>query len=385
MKSITMIHAFWFITLLIASSVAVSANGFLLPTSNAAILSMDARPTLIKRHHLLELSSDVVSTSISRGGGDGDGNVSGTSSSPAEERAKANGIMIYCAKIIALSSLLDLVVDGSEIFSDFATGKWLLPLTTLWKVGLAFDMWRVSKLYAVKPETVAGLYTLFGKIMISMTGIWRRLAFMITLLTWAEVISVYNSPYMALNVLSGVIVLVTMRLSAIETQHLIIDIEDSTNKVTLDSEVSIQQVAHLGRTTVRAMLLGVVAFTLQSIMIPVTAFTKPRKEAIKALLHIITVSIPFAVSLFKLRKSLIIFIEDLTSSVNNTANNSSKGINKQQSIGIQPKTQIQFAVAQQNFWGKIKSFHNTQMVLKVVTVMVQLKIGWILWEVIAIK
>ena len=374
MKSITMIHAFWFITLLIASSVAVSANGFLLPTSNAAILSMDARPTLIKRHHLLELSSDVVSTSISRGGGDGDGNVSGTSSSPAEERAKANGIMIYCAKIIALSSLLDLVVDGSEIFSDFATGKWLLPLTTLWKVGLAFDMWRVSKLYAVKPETVAGLYTLFGKIMISMTGIWRRLAFMITLLTWAEVISVYNSPYMALNVLSGVIVLVTMRLSAIETQHLIIDIEDSTNKVTLDSEVSIQQVAHLGRTTVRAMLLGVVAFTLQSIMIPVTAFTKPRKEAIKALLHIITVSIPFAVSLFKLRKSLIIFIEDLTSSVNNTANNSSKGINKQQSIGIQPKTQIQFAVAQQNFWGEIKSFHNTEMVLKVATVVVQLKL-----------
>ena len=383
MKSITMIHAFWFITLLIASSVAVSANGFLLPTSNAAIPSLDSRPTLIKRHHLLELSSDVVSTSISRGGGDG--NVSGTSSSPAEERAKANGIMIYCAKIIALSSLLDLVVDGSEIFSDCATGKWLLPLTTLWKVGLAIDMWRVSKLYAVKPETVVGLYTLFGKIMISMTGIWRRLAFMITLLTWAEVISVYNSPYMALNVLSGVIVLVTMRLSAIETQHLIIDIEDSTNKVTLDSEVSIQQVAHLGRTTVRAMLLGVVAFTLQSIMIPVTAFTKPRKEAIKALLHIITVSIPFAVSLFKLRKSLIIFIEDLTSSVNNTANNSSKGINKQQSIGIQPKTQIQFAVAQQNFWGKIKSFHNTQMVLKVVTVMVQLKIGWILWEVIAIK
>ena len=374
MKSITMIHAFWFITLLIASSVAVSANGFLLPTSNAAIPSLDSRPTLTKRHHLLELSSDVVSTSISRGGGDGDGNDSGTSSSPAEERAKANGIMIYCAKIIALSSLLDLVVDGSEIFSDFATGKWLLPLTTLWKVGLAFDMWRVSKLYAVKPETVAGLYTLFGKIMISMTGIWRRLAFMITLLTWAEVISVYNSPYMALNVLSGVIVLVTMRLSAIETQHLIIDIEDSTNKVTLDSEVSIQQVAHLGRTTVRAMLLGVVAFTLQSIMIPVTAFTKPRKEAIKALLHIITVSIPFAVSLFKLRKSLIIFIEDLTSSVNNTANNSSKGINKQQSIGIQPKTQIQFAVAQQNFWGEIKSFHNTEMVLKVATVVVQLKL-----------
>ena len=374
MKSITMIHAFWFITLLIASSVAVSANGFLLPTSNAAIPSLDSRPTLIKRHHLLELSSDVVSTSISRGGGDGDGNVSGTSSSPAEERAKANGIMIYCAKIIALSSLLDLVVDGSEIFSDCATGKWLLPLTTLWKVGLAFDMWRVSKLYAVKPETVADLYTLFGKIMISMTGIWRRLAFMITLLTWAEVISVYNSPYMALNVLSGVIVLVTMRLSAIETQHLIIDIEDSTNKVTLDSEVSIQQVAHLGRTTVRAMLLGVVAFTLQSIMIPVTAFTKPRKEAIKALLHIITVSIPFAASLFKLRKSLIIFIEDLTSSVNNTANNSSKGINKQQSIGIQPKTQIQFAVAQQNFWGEIKSFHNTEMVLKVATVVVQLKL-----------
>ena len=375
MKSTTMIHAFWFITLLIASSVAVSANGFLLPTSNAAIPSLDSRPTLIKRHHLLELSSDVVSSSsISRGGGDGDGNVSGTSSSPAEERAKANGIMIYCAKIIALSSLLDLVVDGSETFSDFATGKWLLPLTTLWKVGLAFDMWRVSKLYAVKPETVAGLYTLFGKIMISMTGIWRRLAFMITLLTWAEVISVYNSPYMALNVLSGVIVLVTMRLSAIETQHLIIDIEDSTNKVTLDSEVSIQQVAHLGRTTVRAMLLGVVAFTLQSIMIPVTAFTKPRKEAIMALLHIITVSIPFAASLFKLRKSLIMFIEDLTSSVNNTANNSSKGINKQQSIGIQPKTQIQFAVAQQNFWGEIKSFHNTEMVLKVATVVVQLKL-----------
>lgn len=33
--------------------------------------------------------------------------LSGTSSSPVEERAKENGIMIYCAKIIALSSLLD--------------------------------------------------------------------------------------------------------------------------------------------------------------------------------------------------------------------------------------------------------------------------------------
>lgn len=77
MKSITMIHAFWFITLLIASSVAVLANGFLLPTSNAAIPSLDSRPTLIKRHHLLELSSDVY-FSISRGGGDGNSNVSGT-------------------------------------------------------------------------------------------------------------------------------------------------------------------------------------------------------------------------------------------------------------------------------------------------------------------
>jgi hypothetical protein len=270
MKSTIMMHVFWFLPLLIASSVAVSANGFLLPTSNADIPSLDSRPTLIKRHHLLESSSDDVSISISRGGGGGDSNDDGTSSSPVEERAKANGIMIYCAKIITLSALLDLVVDGSEIFSDFATGKWMLPLATLWKTSLAFDMWRVSKLYAVKPETVADLYKLFKKIMISMTGIWRRLAFMVTLLTWAQLVSVYNSPYMALNVLSGVIVLVTIRLSAIETQHLIIDVEDSTNKVTSDGEVSIQQIAHLGRTTVRAMLLGVVAFTLQSIMIPVT-------------------------------------------------------------------------------------------------------------------
>jgi hypothetical protein len=378
MKSITMMHAFWCLQLMIASSVAVSANGFLLPTSNAAIPSLDSRPTLIKRHHLLDSSSDDVSTSISRGGGGGNDN--GTSSSPAEERAKANGIMIYCAKIIALSALLDLVVDGSEIFSGFATGKWMLPLTTLWKASLAFDMWRVSKLYSIKPETVAELYKLFEKIMISMTGIWRRLASMVTLLTWADVVSVYNSPsnihlYMALNVLSGVIVLVTIRLSAKETQHLIIAVEDSTtNKVTSDGEVSIQQIAHSGRITVRAMLLGVVAFTLQSIVIPLTAFTKPRKEVIMELLHITTVSIPFAVSLFKLRKSLIIFIEDLTSSVNNTANNSPKGISKQQSIGIQPKTQIQFAVAQQDFWGKIRSFQTTQMVLKVVTVVVQLKL-----------
>lgn len=34
-----------------------------------------------------------------------------------------------------------------------------------------------------------------------------------------------------LCILSGVIVLVTMQLSAIETQHLIIDIEDSTNRL----------------------------------------------------------------------------------------------------------------------------------------------------------
>jgi hypothetical protein len=385
MKSIiTMMYAFWLLPLLIASSVAVSANGFVLPISTAAVPSLNSPPTLIKRHRgdtqLLESSYDV-SISIPRGGGGGGGggNDKGiTTSSPAEERAKADEIMIYCARIIALSALFDLVVDGSEIFSEIAAGKWMLPLTTLWKVSLAFDMWRVSKLYKVKSETVADLYKLFEKIMISMTGIWQRLAFMVTLLTSVEVVSVWKDSLpnirLALNVLFGVVALVSIRLSAKETQHLIA-VEDSTNKVTSDGDVSKQRIAHLGRITVRAMLLGVVAFTLQSIMIPVTAFTKPRKKAIIELVHIITVSIPFAVLLFKLRKSLIIFIEDLTSSVNNTAdNNNSKVINRQQSVGIQPKTQIQFAVAQQNFWGKIKSFQKTQMVLKALTVVVQLKL-----------
>lgn len=378
------IHALWSLPLLVVSSVVVSTNGFVLPT-NAVPSTLDLPTSTNTRRRIddseLLASADVdadadadegsskSSIPIARGGGDGAVAVL----SPAEERSKANEIMIYCAKITALSALVDFSVDGSTLFSELKAGNFVLPLATLWKVSFAFNTWRISKLHkeTSKTQTMEELCKVLEKFLIAMTGIWRRLAFFVSLITVQEVVLAWKDAVpnlrLALNVLFGVVGIVSMWLSAKETQSLAVDNDDSSSSATRSSncsgdEDSIQRVVRIGRVTVRAMMLGVSAFVLSSVMTPVVALSKPKAEWIGDLLELLTVSVPFAVLLSKLRKAYIVFLEDLMG-------------NHKKATGIKPETQIQLAVAQQNFWGKIKEFQQYQIFFKAVAVVVQLKLA----------
>jgi len=374
-KSIA-IHALWSLPLLVVSSVVVSTNGFVLPT-NAVPSTLDL-PTSTDTHRRIgdtellasadaDEGSSKSSIPIARGGGDGAVAVL----SPEEERSKANEIMIYCAKITALSALVDFAVDGSTLFSELKAGNFVIPLTTLWKVSFAFNTWRISKLHkeTSKTQTMEELCRVLEKFLIAMTGIWRRLAFFVSLITVQEVVLAWKDAVpnlrLALSVLFGVVGIVSMWLSAKETQSLAVD--DDSSSATRGSnrsgdEDSIQRVVRIGRVTVRAMMLGVSAFVLSSVMTPVVALSKPKAEWIGDLVELLTVSVPFAVLLSKLRKAYITFLEDLMG-------------NHKKATGIKPETQIQLAVAQQNFWGKIKEFQQCEIFFKAVAVVVQLKLA----------
>jgi len=376
-KSIA-IHALWSLSLLVVSSVVVSTNGFVLP-KNAVPSTLDL-PTSTDTHRRIgdtellasadaDEGSSKSSIPIARGGGDGAVAVL----SLEEERSKANEIMIYCAKITALSALVDFTIDGSTLFSELKAGNFFLPLTTLWKVSFAFNTWRISKLHkeTSKTQTMEELCRVLEKFLLAMTGIWRRLAFFVSLITVQEVVLAWKDAVpnlrLALNVLFGVVGIVSMWLSAKETQSLAVDNDDDDSSATRSSnrsgdEDSIQRVVRIGRVTVRAMMLGVSAFVLSSVMTPVVALSKPKAEWIGDLVELLTVSVPFAVLLSKLRKAYITFLEDLMG-------------NHKKATGIKPETQIQLAVAQQNFWGKIKEFQQCEIFFKAVAVVVQLKLA----------
>jgi len=343
-------------------SKVVGVNGFLLSKNVPSIIdppriSINRIRTGSEIIKMRLKSTDAVS--VSRGGDN-------SSASPEEERYKANQVMLYCAKIVALSAMIDFVVGGSKLLAGVAAGEWIIPLTTLWKVIFSFNMWRVSKMYNAKIDNNAELYKTIENVMTSMTGIWRRLAFMVALLTTYEVVLAWKNYIpnirLVLNVLFGVVGAVSMFLSTKETQSL--KVAPSSPDSMSEKEAPAERIARLGRITVRAMLLGVSAFVLDSIFTPIIAIgRKSWGGSIVELLNL-TVSIPFATLLWKLRKSYIIFIEDLTNpSFKNTKN-----------WTLKPETQIQLAVAQQKFWANVKSFQQTQIFFKVLAVMVQLKV-----------
>jgi len=352
-----------FLPLLIVSCKVVAVGGFLVSNNVPSNLPNSVnRIRVCYEGDKMRLGSTDKGVSISRGGADG-----GTS--PEEERDKANQVMIDCAKITAISALLDFVVHGSKLFSGIADGKWLLPLTTLWKVAFSFNMWRVSKMYGAKTGTLAELYKKIENLMTSMTGIWRRLAFVVALLTTNEVVLAWKdyipNVRLLVNVLFGVVGVVSVYLSTEETQTFKVAPSSPDSMLENKNEAPAERIARLGRITVRAMLLGVSAFLLDSIFIPIIAFRKKSwGEAIVELLNL-TVSIPFATLLWKLRKSFIAFIEDLTDY---------PSLKNAKDWNLKPETQTQLAIAQQKFWANLKSFQVTQMFFKVVAVTVHLKV-----------
>ncbi|VEU41139.1 unnamed protein product [Pseudo-nitzschia multistriata] len=361
------LHASCLLLLLIASSTVTFAESFL--QCKNSISSVD-HPTPVRHRAGMHIGSAISTrvqsstdkaVSIPPGGGDK------SVSSPEEERTKANEIMTYCAKITALSAVVDLLVDGSSLIAGIASGDWIFPLTTLWKVSFSYNVWRVSKLYKKKTKTVSDLYQLLEKFLVRMTGIWRRLAVMVSLLSLESVVTVWKDSIPnirpALNALYAFVGIVSIKLSANETENLAIKRPEGQ-----DDEASPQRIVRLGRVAVRAMSLGVSAFVLDSIMTPAIALRKPRGEAIVLLLDL-TVSIPFAIVLWKLRRSYIGFIEDVA----NTPIGGSSSPTMKARV-VKPETQIQLAIAQQNFWGRIKSFQQHQMFYKTLALIAQYKV-----------
>jgi len=271
------------------------------------------------------------------------------------EREKANEVIFSCSKIMALSAVIDFSVDRSKYAFGIGTSKWIFPLTTLWKLSFAYNMWRVSRLYRSKTETRTELLKAIERLMKTMTGIWRKLAFMAALWIINEVVLACNNSFPnirpVLTILFSIAGAISMYLSTNETRTL----ESSTTTFGY-TETSAQRIVILGKSTVRAMLIGVSVFFLDSIFIPVVAFSKKSwGDTIWDLTNLPTL-LAMTKCLWTLRKSFISFIEDF-SSQSSTRNNWT----------LKPETQIQLAVAQQKFWSQTKSFFVSEMIGKIVT------------------
>ena len=366
-------------------------------------------------------SSRLNSSSSSSADTDND-----TTGAPVEERRKANSIMIYCAQILAVSSVVDLVVEGgSELVRTVQTGQWFFPVTTLWKLTFSYSLYKVSRLYhtidnnnatvssttittqTANQDNVKDVYTVIEQVLRSMTGIWRRLAFFVALLTMHEVILVWREALpnirTILHIAFVVVGFISAKLSTKETQHLIMinddtvaaaaaattatttvttktkndntdnnDTNNDTSSLVVAPPIASpqQRIVHSGRITVRAMGLCVAAFVLDSILTPVVAVRKvtvPDKKYGAAILDLVnlTTSIPFATLLWKLRKAYIIFLQNIKVEEEGIA---TPKANAKPRTTIKPELQINLAIAQQKFWGEIKTFLQTEMVLKVIAV-----------------
>ena len=369
-------------------------------------------------------SSRLNSSSSSSADTDND-----TTGAPVEERRKANSIMIYCAQILAVSSVVDLVVEGgSELVRTVQTGQWFFPVTTLWKLTFSYSLYKVSRLYhtidnnnatvssttittqTANQDNVKDVYTVIEQVLRSMTGIWRRLAFFVALLTMHEVILVWREALpnirTILHIAFVVVGFISAKLSTKETQHLIMinddtvaaaaaattatttvttktkndntdnnDTNNDTSSLVVAPPIASpqQRIVHSGRITVRAMGLCVAAFVLDSILTPVVAVRKvtvPDKKYGAAILDLVnlTTSIPFATLLWKLRKAYIIFLQNIKEEEEEGIATPKAKANAKTRTTIKPELQINLALAQQKFWGEIKTFLQTEMVLKVIAV-----------------
>lgn len=97
--------------------------------------------------------------------------------------SRANNLRFACAKIAALSAIVDLLLEGKVILAG-DSGRWWLSLTTLWKLSLSINVWHIARLFARIPqEQDVDKFTQGAEeILRTMTAVWRQTGIVVTLL-----------------------------------------------------------------------------------------------------------------------------------------------------------------------------------------------------------
>ena len=293
---------------------------------------------------------------------------------------KARDAIRGCAKITAISAVLDLILVGPKLVRDYQTGATELLLTQsfgiLWKLIFSFNIFSASRLYeslnqqastsSSAATTTTTTVNSLERVLDIMTFVWRSSAFMITVLAAVGISKVWEKANSA--VLAAIIIgsaTISMDTNAKETKELAL----SGSSATTGQEMT--KIAQKGRITVRAMLLCATSLLLKSVAVVATAArtvvdTGSYKAAIAAVPNLIT---PLATAgcLQGLRRAFLKALLDVMESNEGSDPNST-------ALRLKPQTRIDLANAQQRFYGDVRKTFIKEMILKIIAAIVASKV-----------
>jgi len=326
-----------------------------------------------KKNHIdLRAGGKGASTVLSSSKGD-DENDETTAATKARDSIRG------CAKITAISAVLDLIVVGPKLVRDYQTGATELLLTQsfgiLWKLIFSFNIFSASRLYeslnqqasasSSQATTTTTTVNSLERVLDIMTFVWRSSAFMITVLAAVGISKVWEKANSA--VLAAIIIgsaTISMYTNAKETKELAL-----SDSATTGQEMA--KIAQKGRTTVRAMLLCATSLLLKSVAVVATAArtvvdTGSYKAIIAAVPNLIT---PLATAgyLQGLRRAFLKALLDVMESNEGSDPNST-------ALRLKPQTRIDLANAQQRFYGDVRKTFIKEMILKIIAAIVASKV-----------
>lgn len=263
---------------------------------------------------------------------------------------------LTCATFVALSGILDVVLDGKTIIAGLSES--VIPgLNTLWKFSFAYNIWRVSGIYEKinEEKDTAKLQYGIEVILRTMTAVWRQTGIIVTLLVLEDATKALQNriPFVKELLLSlvGIAVAATLFLSYKETSALSLT-EDSNPE-----ETPRQQIVRHGRVTLRAMSLCSAAFLLEAAFLVFIALSQPSWGGRFGQFINIPTPLGLGSLLWGMRLSFGKALKVMTEKTNKDLN-------------ITPEATLDLQEATIKFWSKAKSTVKLEVFLKVGSVLV---------------
>ena len=278
---------------------------------------------------------------------------------PAEveaARTEAYEQRLTCATFVALSGILDVVLDGKTILAGLSES--VIPgLNTLWKFSFAYNIWRVSGVYEKinHEKDKAKLQYGIEVILRTMTAVWRQTGIIVTLLILEDATKALQDriPFVKELLLSlvGIAVVATLYLSYQETSSLSLT-EDSD-----PDETPRQQIIRHGRVTLRAMSLCSAAFLLEAAFLVFIALSQGTWGG--RIGQFISIPTPLGLGslLWAMRLSFGKALKAMTEKTN-------------KNLDMTPEATLDLQEATIKFWSKAKSTVKLEVLLKVGSVLV---------------
>jgi hypothetical protein len=274
--------------------------------------------------------------------------------------SRANNLRFACAKIAALSAIVDLLLEGKVILAG-DSGRWWLSLTTLWKLSLSINVWHIARLFARIPqEQDVDKFTQGAEeILRTMTAVWRQTGIVVTLLILRKATMAWQDriPFVRQILVTLVIGAVgaTLYLSSKENPSLSLAVSEREK----DNETPGQRIGRHGRVTLRTMALCSSAFLLQGALIGFVAISQTSWGAFWGQLSHIPTPIGLGTLLWSMRKAFGHVLSQL-----------SGGSSTKMSVSSQARIELNEATAK--FWAKAKTTMLLETALKIVVAAVSL-------------